>query len=155
MLATCWLALLDGTFCMMSAAVGEVSAEHIRDMVAHFDNLANLIPAHFYIDKAEAINLRHMKKSERQSTKAAFKEQHKHNKRAKLDPEMDTSTTAMQRERSGTAASSSAPHQLDRPPLRQNLFTTASAHASQLLHRTRQLLSAPCQQPALARCGAQ
>lgn len=61
----------------MAADTGGVSAARIHDVTAYFSHLVNLIPAHHYLDHEEAITLRHMKKGERASAKAAFKKQHR------------------------------------------------------------------------------
>jgi hypothetical protein len=69
--------------------------EHSR----FFNHLADLVdPRYFHDDGREHVNLKYMKKEARMSTKRAFKEQHKKNKRAKLDPDAAKTTTEVQRQ---------------------------------------------------------
>ena len=77
-------------------ALLDVVDEHSR----FFNHLADLVdPRYFHEDSREPVNLRYMKKEARMSTKRAFKEQHKKNKRAKLDPDAAKTTTEVQRQK--------------------------------------------------------
>lgn len=74
-----------------------VPAERVSYLSRYFDSLVDLVPVKHYIDPDEVLDLRNMKRDERQQTKRAFKTQHKLSKRAKLDPDGDAHTTAAQR----------------------------------------------------------
>lgn len=63
----------------------------------YFDSLVDLVPVKHYLDPDEVLDLRSMKRDERQQTKREFKTQHKLSKRAKLDPDGESRTTATQR----------------------------------------------------------
>ena len=64
-----------------------------------FDHLVELVPAKYYLaGEQEPLNLKYMKKSARDEAKAAFKQQYKQNKRAKLDPDRAKTTLELQRE---------------------------------------------------------
>ncbi|GAB4818093.1 hypothetical protein N2152v2_005139 [Parachlorella kessleri] len=64
-----------------------------------FDHLVELVPAKYYLaGEQEPLNLKYMKKSARDEAKAAFKQQYKQNKRAKLDPGRAKTTLELQRE---------------------------------------------------------
>lgn len=71
----------------------------ITELSKYFDALADLIPMRHYIDPEEVLDVRHMKKDEKRSTKSAFKQQHKLSKLAKLDPDGAACTTSAQRQR--------------------------------------------------------
>jgi hypothetical protein len=77
------------------------------DLSSHsrwFDQLVELIPAKYYLTTDEHVNLKFMKKDEREEAKARFKKQHKQAKRAKLDPEAAKTTLELQQLR-GAAGS--------------------------------------------------
>ena len=112
----------------MAVAAPPVRPERIHELCTYFNGLVDMIPAEHYLDPEEAISLRYMKKAERASTKAAFKQQHKAAKRARLDPDRDGSTTAVQQERDAGAKASTS----GAAPLRANIFATASAQPTQL-----------------------
>lgn len=71
------------------------------DLASHarfFDHLVELVPAKYYLaTDTEQVNLKYMKKSARDAAKAAFKQQHKQNKRAKLDPDQAKTTLELQK----------------------------------------------------------
>lgn len=70
---------------------------------AFFDHLVELVPAkHYFADDAEApVNLKYLKKDAKAAAKAAFKQQYKANKRAKLDPDQARTTLELQQQRAG------------------------------------------------------
>lgn len=70
-----------------------------------FDRLADYVDPKFYHadDDREHINPKYMKRAERAAVKRAFKEQHKQNKRAKLDPDAIKTTTELQQKRAEAA----------------------------------------------------
>jgi hypothetical protein len=72
------------------------------DLSSHarfFDHLVELVPAKYYLAaEQEQVNLKYLKKSTRDATKAAFKQQYKQNKRAKLDPDQAKTTLELQRQ---------------------------------------------------------
>lgn len=72
-----------------------------------FDRLADYVDPKFYHSQEdrEHINPKYMKRDERAAIKRAFKEQHKQNKRAKLDPDAIKTTTELQRQQAEKAAS--------------------------------------------------
>lgn len=74
--------------------------------VRFFDRLADYVDPKFYHadEDREHINTKYMKRDERAAVKRAFKEQHKQNKRAKLDPDAIKTTTELQRQRAEEAA---------------------------------------------------
>ena len=97
----------------------------IQKVSAYFDRLVDMMPAKHYLDHEQVINLRYMTKQERQSTKAAFKKQHRLSKQERLDPDADLSTTALQKRREeGQQASTSGKQP---PPLHANPLGDASA----------------------------
>jgi hypothetical protein len=101
-----WLAdFADGR---KMATTTALSLSQIQQTSRYFDNLVNLIPAHHYFDPDEVISLRFTSKAERASRKAGFKLQHKQTKRAKLDPDCDRSTVALQHERNAGATASTS-----------------------------------------------
>lgn len=60
-----------------------------------FDRLVDLVPPKYYHGSdVELINTKYLKKSAKAAAKQAMKEQHKQNKRAKLNP--DTAKTSLQ-----------------------------------------------------------
>lgn len=73
------------------------TAARISYLSSYFDSLVDLVPVKNYLDPDEVLDLRSMKRHERQQTKQAFKAQHKLAKRAKLDPDGEAHTTAAQR----------------------------------------------------------
>ena len=74
---------------------------------AFFDRLVELVPAKYYLAaEQEPVNLKYLKKSARDEAKAAFKQQYKANKRAKLDP--DTAQTTLQLQRAAAAGRAAA-----------------------------------------------
>jgi hypothetical protein len=82
---------------MLSLDIGS----HVR----FFDRLADYVDPKFYHadEDREHINTKYMKRDERAAVKRAFKEQHKQNKRAKLDPDAIKTTTELQRQRAEAA----------------------------------------------------
>jgi 60S ribosome biogenesis protein Rrp14 len=74
-----------------------VTAARVSYLSKYFDSLVDLVPSKNYLDPDEVLDLRSMKREERQQTKRAFKTQHKQAKRAKLDPDGEAHTTAAQR----------------------------------------------------------
>lgn len=59
----------------------------LKSHVDFFDRLVELIPAkHYLADPDDRVDLRHMKKKDRQAAKEQFKKQHKETKKASLDP---------------------------------------------------------------------
>ena len=65
--------------------------EHAR----FFDRLVDLVPPKYYHgSNVELVNTKYLKKNAKAAAKQAMKQQHKQNKRAKLDP--DTATTSLQ-----------------------------------------------------------
>lgn len=72
-----------------------------------FDRLADYVDPKFYHSQEdrEHINPKYMKRDERAAIKRTFKEQHKQNKRAKLDPDAIKTTTELQRQQAEKAAS--------------------------------------------------
>ena len=100
----------------------------IADISNYFDRIVDLIPPKHYFDSADAINLKYLKRSERDSTKAEFKEQYKKGKKARLDPESTQTTTGIQQERHNGGAEPSTSEAIPPPPpLRANLSSSASA----------------------------
>lgn len=81
---------------MVSAAAG-VSNTRVTELSCYFDSLVDLVPLRNYLDPEEVLDLRSMKRDERQQAKREFKTQHKLSKRAKLDPDGEAHTTAAQR----------------------------------------------------------
>ncbi|PRW58169.1 surfeit locus 6-like protein [Chlorella sorokiniana] len=74
-------------------------ASALRAHSRFFDHLVDLVPAKYYLDSGEdKVNLKYLKKSARDEAKAAFKQQYKAAKRAKLDPEQAKGTVQLQRE---------------------------------------------------------
>lgn len=70
-----------------------------------FDYLADLVdPKYYHSDDREHINPKYMKHAERATTKRAFKEQYKQNKRAKLDPDAIKTTTELHKKQAQEAA---------------------------------------------------
>ena len=60
-----------------------------------FDRLVDLVPAKYYHPSdQELVNTKYLKKNAKAAAKQAMKEQYKHNKRAKLNP--DTAQTSLQ-----------------------------------------------------------
>lgn len=72
--------------------------ERIARLSEYFDALANLVPFKHYVDTDDYVDVRSMKQKERVQVKAAFKQQHKFAKRAKLDPDAEISTTKVQQD---------------------------------------------------------
>lgn len=74
--------------------------------VRFFDRLADYVDPKFYHadEEREHINTKYMKRDERAAVKRSFKEQHKQNKRAKLDPDAIKTTTELQRQRAEEGA---------------------------------------------------
>jgi hypothetical protein len=72
------------------------------DLSSHtsfFDHLVELVPAKYYLaSEQQQVNLKYLKKSARDATKAAFKQQYKQSKRAKLDPDQAKTTLELQRQ---------------------------------------------------------
>ena len=65
--------------------------EHAR----FFDRLVDLVPPKYYHgSNVELVNTKYLKKNAKAAAKQALKQQHKQNKRAKLDP--DTAKTSLQ-----------------------------------------------------------
>jgi hypothetical protein len=88
------------------------------DLESHakfFDRLVNLIPAKFYLPQAdgERINLKYMKKSERDDARSALKHIAKEAKRKKLDPEAAKSTVELQKAASVKPATAVGPSDSD------------------------------------------
>lgn len=77
----------------------------VSSHVRFFDRLADYVDPKFYHadDDREHINPKYLKRDERAAVKRAFKEQHKQNKRAKLDPDAVKTTTELQRQRAEAA----------------------------------------------------
>ena len=73
------------------------------DLKAHaafFNRLVDLIPAKHYLAEAEdRVDLRFVKRSERDAAKAQFKAQHKEAKRAKFNPETAKGTIDLQKDK--------------------------------------------------------
>lgn len=84
--------VVQHTSCIMACTAARISY-----LSSYFDSLVDLVPVKNYLDPDEVIDLRSMKREERQQTKQAFKTQHKLAKRAKLDPDGESHTTAAQR----------------------------------------------------------
>lgn len=76
----------------------DVCTARIAQLSEYFDALANLVPFKHYVDTDDYVDVRSMKQKERFQVKAAFKQQHKVAKRAKLDPDAEISTTSAQRD---------------------------------------------------------
>jgi Surfeit locus protein 6/60S ribosome biogenesis protein Rrp14 len=106
----------------------------LKSHVDFFDRLVELIPAkHYLADPDERVDLRHMKKKDRQAAKEQFKKQHKETKKASLDPSTAKGTLellklkseAEEQARSAGGASgegpSSAKGPIDREALRAKL----------------------------------
>jgi ribosomal protein S12 methylthiotransferase accessory factor YcaO len=73
------------------------TSARVSYLSTYFDSLVDLVPSKHYLDPEEVLDLRSMKREERLQTKRAFKTQHKQAKRAKLDPDGESHTTAAQR----------------------------------------------------------
>jgi hypothetical protein len=89
-------------------------------------------PSKHYFHAEEAVNLKYLKRAERDTTKAAYKQAHKSNKRARLDPDAENSTTKLQQKKSTADVSDDeqpGTSELPGPPpgLRANLASSASA----------------------------
>lgn len=68
--------------------------------VAFFDRLVELIPAkHYLADPDDRVDLRHMKKREREAAREEFKKQHRETKKALLNPATAKGTLELQREK--------------------------------------------------------
>lgn len=76
----------------------DVCTARIAQLSEYFDGLADLIPFKHYVDTDDYVDVRSMKQKERFQIKAAFKQQHKVAKRARLDPDAEVSTTKVQRD---------------------------------------------------------
>lgn len=64
-----------------------------------FDSLVDAVPAKYYLHLDEGrVNLRFVKRGERERLRAQFKQQHKQARRAKLDPAQAKTTLQLQRE---------------------------------------------------------
>ncbi|KAK9790733.1 hypothetical protein WJX73_002705 [Symbiochloris irregularis] len=65
---------------------------------AFFDSLIDLVPRKYYLEPDEPLlNLKHMKKAEKQAAKRQLKEEYRKNKRAKMDPSLPQTTQEWQR----------------------------------------------------------
>jgi hypothetical protein len=81
----------------------------IEANAAFFDRLVELIPAkHYLAEPDDKVDLRHMKKAQREAAKAAFKQQHKEAKRAMLDPSTAKGTLELQRLKSAAQRQAAA-----------------------------------------------
>lgn len=74
--------------------------ERARTESRFFDHLVNLVPSKFYHTE-DPVNMKFMKKSERDLLKKEYREQHKKSKREKLDPETAKSTLDVQKQKHG------------------------------------------------------
>ena len=67
----------------------------LTDHARFFDRLVDLVPPKYYHgSNVELVNTKYLKKNAKAAAKQAMKQQHKQNKRAKLDP--DTAKTSLQ-----------------------------------------------------------
>lgn len=105
----------------------------VTEISRYFDRLVDLIPSKHYFNADEAVNLKYLKRAERDTTKAAYKQAHKSNKRARLDPDADISTTQLQQKKKASGEDNGDDDQpsTSEPPqpagLRANLASSASA----------------------------
>ncbi|KAH7618408.1 hypothetical protein NADE_000601 [Nannochloris sp. 'desiccata'] len=102
----------------------------LKPHVDFFDRLVELIPAkHYLADPDERVDLRHMKKKDRQAAKEQFKKQHKDTKKASLDPSTAKGTLellklkseAEEQARSAGGGGEAAKGPVDREALRAKL----------------------------------
>ena len=90
-----------------AAAASASSMDAVSRNSRFFDHLVELVPAKHYLEPdSEQVNVKYLKKSARDEAKAAFKQQHKENKRAKLDPDRPRTTLELQREAAQRAEAS-------------------------------------------------
>lgn len=122
-----------------------------------FDRLADLVDPQFYHanDDREPINPKYMKQADRAAIKRVFKEQHKQNKRAKLDPDAITTTTQLQaaqaqaaadkqqQQQSAAAAGGGGARQQQQPGLLQ-LSAGAAPSREELLQRLHAKMEVGC-----------
>jgi len=102
----------------------------LKSHVDFFDRLVELIPAkHYLADPDERVDLRHMKKKDRQAAKEQFKKQHKETKKASLNPSTAKGTLellklkseAEEQARSAGGGKEAAKGPVDREALRAKL----------------------------------
>lgn len=72
----------------------------LRSDLEFFDRLVNLIPAKYYLaDPEDHVDLRHMKKADRQAMKEKFKRAHKEARKTSLNPATAKSTLELLKEK--------------------------------------------------------
>lgn len=121
----------------------------VTEISRYFDRLVDLIPSKHYFHADDAVNLKYLKRAERDTTKAAYKQAHKSNKRARFDPDADVSTTKLQKQNKAADAGDDEPSTSDATApsaLHANLTSSASASPQALgwLHQTTTLLDSNC-----------
>lgn len=89
----------DATPADDAAVLDPLSPAVLRAHAAFFDHLVELVPPRHYHDlDADRVSTKYMKKADRDAAKAAFRKQHKQNKRDKLDPDKAQTALDVQRQ---------------------------------------------------------
>lgn len=108
-----------------------------------FDHLVDLIPARFYHDEQEHLDMKSLKKAERLAAKEEFKQKAKENKRTKLDP--DAAVTALEqqkRQHASTGAEEDGEEQQQQAGPSASLNVGQKLSREELLERLRQKIQA-------------